>query len=82
MLAITKKILEGYAQDDPKTAGYSIEIWNFLFEAEIERAKDPSLQQYNIIKTFEWKELATLFLTGLKETGFGEEDHTIEDDMD
>jgi hypothetical protein len=58
-----------------------IEIWNSIFEEEIELSKNPTSQDYNIIKTYKnWKELANLFLEGLKFTGYEETDHSIEDE--
>lgn len=38
------------------------------------------MQQYDIIRTYNWKELAKLFFEGLRYTGFEESDHTIEDE--
>ena len=79
LLEITKQLIE-ITDDDHKVAGYSIEVWNTLCEEEIEVRRNPEAQREGIIRSWKWRELATLFYNGLAYTGFDEGDHTIDDD--
>lgn len=77
----TKQLMGYYVSREPVHIGnFVIEIWNQILEEEIELAKNIAVQQYDIIRTYNWKELAKLFFEGLRYTGFEESDHTIEDE--
>ena len=41
LMKITEQLMQN-VQDDPKIAGYSIEIWNTLCEEEIDLKKNPA----------------------------------------
>lgn len=81
LLEHTKALMGYYVLREPTEIGnFVIEIWNQIFEEEIELSKNIAAQQYDIIRTYHWKDLASVFFEGLKYTGFGESEHAIEDE--
>jgi hypothetical protein len=59
-------------------AAYAIEIWNTVFEEELNLAA----AEAGVLKAFDWPGLAAIFLNGLQHTGFAEGDHSVENDDD
>ena len=81
ILAATERLLS--TQHQHRSAGYSVEVWTTLFEAEARNNSDSTAQaKHNIIRNFEWQKLAALFLNGLSHTGFDEADQDLEDETD
>jgi len=82
ILAVTERLLSTQEQNH-KNAGYSVEVWTTLFEAEHRNDNDSTAQvKHEVIRKFEWTKLATLFLNGLQHTGFDEADQDLEDETD
>jgi hypothetical protein len=63
-----------------KVAGFALEVWNSLFEEEIENTKNAPADWQGIITRFNWRDLAAVFFNGLGHTGFDDADHTIDDE--
>ena len=64
ILEVTQQLFQN--NEDQAVAGYSLEIWNTLFEEEAFNNSDLlSQQKANLILNSEWPKLAELFLNGL-----------------
>ena len=81
ILAATTQLID--TQDRHQSAGYGIEVWSTLFDAEARNENDNAAPvKHQIIRNFQWTKLAALFLNGLSHTGFDEADQDLEDETD
>jgi len=53
-------------EENKKIAQFSIEIWMTLCEVELDSRKNGNCP--NLIKNFNWNDLATMFFNGLMDT--------------
>jgi hypothetical protein len=65
--------------EDEKIAGYSIEIWNSLFEEEINFVGQSHPQ---IVASYQWDKVANLLIGGLAKTCFTNESQSLDDESD
>lgn len=84
--AMTKLMVETATANQADTemarvAEYSIEVWCTLLEKELEILKE-NPNAMTLIRSQDWKSLATIFFNGLTQIQFDLQDTSIDDETD